>query len=256
MPVLSRARPLLGTLVVIEAEPATGSDGVAQIETAFVAVQRVNDLMHPTDPRSDLSRIAAAPPGTRVLVHDWTIQVLRRSKELNQQSEGLFDPCVPVSRGRMPDIELHSDHVVCRAPVSIDLGGIAKGFAVDVAMEELRRHGCPAGMVNAGGDLRVFGQSPRIVHVRDQNDEAFPITLQNMALAVSGPSGDGAPSGHRGYYEGIRGKPVSGRLVAVTAASAVIADGLCKCAMLCAPSALAKILEAYKAHLVTPRRDS
>jgi thiamine biosynthesis lipoprotein len=51
-------------------------------------------------------------------------------------------------------------------PVIVDLGGIAKGFAVDRAVEALRRCGVSSGFVNAGGDLRVFGDGARHALVR------------------------------------------------------------------------------------------
>ena len=46
---------------------------------------------------------------------------------------------------------------VTATSTQIDCGGIAKGYAVDVAIATLVRAGCSAGLVNAGGDLRAFG---------------------------------------------------------------------------------------------------
>jgi FAD:protein FMN transferase len=46
-----------------------------------------------------------------------------------------------------------TDHIRFRRRVIVDLGGIAKGFAVDRAIEALKDHGVAAGIVNAGGDL-------------------------------------------------------------------------------------------------------
>jgi thiamine biosynthesis lipoprotein len=253
MQVLSRLRPIFGTLVAVEAAFGNGSDGVSAIEAAFALMQRVSELMHPTRPGSDLARIAAAPPGTPVPVDAWTLEVLRQSRELNRQTQGLFDPCLSIAAGRMPEVELYADRVVCHAPVSIDLGGIAKGFAVDVAMAQLRRHGCVAGLVNAGGDLRVFGAAPRVVYVRGQADEGMPLELREAALAVSGPRTDAAPSEHRGYYEGVHGTPIGARRVAVTAPSAMVADALCKCALLCAQPMLDQLLDAYRAQVVSDR---
>ena len=254
MQISRRLRPLLGTLVAIEVEFCSGSDDVLAIEAAFVAMQQVERCMHPTRPGSDLACIAAAPPGTPVPVHEWTLEVLRQSRELNRQSQGLFDPCLSIATGRMKDVELHAHSVVCHAPVSIDLGGIAKGFAVDVAIAELRRHGCSAGLVNAGGDLRAFGPVPRSVYLRGATDERVPLELLDAALAASGPLADVAPSGHLGYYEGIRGTMVEGRFVAVTAPSAIVADALCKCALLCPPPLLTKLLDAHQARLVSGDR--
>ncbi len=72
--------------------------------------------------------------------------------------------------------------------VKIDLGGIAKGFAVDRAVEALHRHRIAAGLVNAGGDLRVFGPRSHVIDVRDprQPDRRIcRVALCNAALASS-----------------------------------------------------------------------
>ena len=51
-------------------------------------------------------------------------------------------------------------------PMLLDLGGIAKGFAVDQAIHALRRGGCSEAIVNAGGDLRRFGRTPHPIYLR------------------------------------------------------------------------------------------
>jgi thiamine biosynthesis lipoprotein len=74
-------------------------------------------------------------------------------------------------------------------PVCLDLGGIAKGFAVDKAVESLMADGIKSGCVNAGGDLRVFGQSPRSIQIRNPflpNQLINIGSLQNGAIATSG----------------------------------------------------------------------
>src|SRR5262249_43137191 len=72
--------------------------------------------------------------------------------------------------------------------VKVDLGGIAKGFAVDRAVDALHRHGVAEGLVNAGGDLRVFGPRSHVVDVRDPRQPVSPlyrVALRNAALASS-----------------------------------------------------------------------
>jgi thiamine biosynthesis lipoprotein len=76
-----------------------------------------------------------------------------------------------------------------RRTLRLDLGGIAKGYAVDRAVDALRSAGAAGGLVNAGGDMRVFG--PRAVRV-DVRDPAAPgcaaarVALKEAALATSG----------------------------------------------------------------------
>jgi thiamine biosynthesis lipoprotein len=72
--------------------------------------------------------------------------------------------------------------------VKIDVGGIAKGYAVDRAVEALQRHGITDGIVNAGGDLRAFGPRPYAVDIRDPRQPErtiFRVFLRNGALASS-----------------------------------------------------------------------
>ena len=76
------------------------------------------------------------------------------------------------------------------ADVRIDLGGIAKGFAVDCAINILKERHIPAALVNAGGDLAAFGHRSHPIHIRDPNDPKrilCEIELRGEALATSGP---------------------------------------------------------------------
>jgi thiamine biosynthesis lipoprotein len=92
--------------------------------------------------------------------------------------------------GGLDDLWLLDDHqVVTTAPLYLDLGGIAKGAAVDRAVEALRTHGATLGCVNAGGDLRVFGDQAQPIYVRDPSAPhrmTHVGDLQDGALATSG----------------------------------------------------------------------
>jgi thiamine biosynthesis lipoprotein len=111
--------------------------------------------------------------------------VLERAKAMSEATGGLFDCAIaPVlmQNGYLPDLgasgdaaefgtlrelELHSGaRVHLRRRVCITLDGIAKGYAVDRAVDALRVARVRSGVVNAGGDLRVFGDALETVHVR------------------------------------------------------------------------------------------
>lgn len=247
-----RLRPALGTLLAIEGEASTDEIAQKALAAAFAAVDLVAALMHPTDADSDLQRISRAAENGPVTVHRWTWQLLRLCREFHGMTQGIFDPCLAEQAGRLTALELDDDQTVRRrAPVSIDLGGIAKGFAVDRAVDALLANGCRAGLVNAGGDLRVFGDEPQVVLVRSAAGTLAPMELTNAALAVSAPLSGGSPRDHRGFYLGTSGQAVAGRWVAVTAADAAVADGLTKCALLCPAPMLEAMLLAYRAHMVT-----
>lgn len=240
----------MGTFVAIEATAPSETIAVSAIEAAFAAVVDVERRMHPSRAGSDVARINAAPPGARTAIHASTTAVLRLALLLNKLTEGVFDPCLPAQSGRLADLELDESmadeaaSVTSHAPLTLDLGGIAKGYAVDRAVAALRQAGCVAGMVNAGGDLRVFGARPQTVLVRRADRSYEPLVLDNAALAVSDLDERRRPPEHRGYY--VRTSPLirgagavsdldvpSRRHAAVLAGDATSADALTKCMLLC-----------------------
>ncbi len=85
--------------------------------------------------------------------------------------------------------------------------GIAKGHAVDQAIQKLSSLGCPSGLVNAGGDLRVFGadRQESVLLRRGAGTRAYfqPIDLSNAALAVSDLDALERPAEHQGYYSRV-----------------------------------------------------
>jgi thiamine biosynthesis lipoprotein len=242
-----RVRPLLGTFVSVEATANGELLELTAIDEAFAAVAKVGALLHPAT-GSDLRRLRAAGIGEAVQVEPWTYEILAACRDLSAQSKGVFDPCLPDWPGRMQDVELDENHpqVVKRADVALDLGGIAKGFAVDRAIEALRSLGCRSGLVNAGGDVRVFGPAREIM-LRLPFGRAHSLRLGEEAVAVSEPKSERSPAEHRGFFRGDTGEPVAGRWVAVIAPTATLADGLGKCAMLCEPEVAAALLARHGA---------
>jgi FAD:protein FMN transferase len=194
-----RCRPLLGTFVEIEAD-----DGAA-IDAAFAAGERVHRLMSAHDPESDVSRINRFGHSRPVEVDDWTAIVLERALFWSKESAGAFDIVQAGKRAietgnlpRHPDqpepeathwtwLELQGRSVRLLKPSCLDLGGIAKGYAVDRAVEALVVGGATCGLINAGGDLRVFGPDPwpvTVVEPRERRPLA-EIAIDNAALATS-----------------------------------------------------------------------
>lgn len=226
---LSRLRVGFGSFVAVEAQAAEAGAAGSALAAAFESLARVERLMHPTRAGSDLAALNTCAPGITIAVHPWTWGALQLSQRLHRLSEGAFDPCLPSAVGRMTDLHFDSlSRVTARRPVHVDLGGIAKGFAIDRAVDALRRGGCAAGLVNAGGDLRVFGSVPRQIICRDAAGAGRALAVRNRALASSGVAALCRPSEHQGYYDGAR-RPVRQGSVTVLARRAVIADALTKC---------------------------
>lgn len=176
---IRRARPLLGTLVEICAEG--GPDAEASVQNAFTKLARVQALMSTFEKNSDVSRINNLLPGQTLVIDHWTYGVLARAIEINKLTDGLFDCTVQArrrSRGRpsglgrvsSAGIELLPESTVrIHRVLALTLDGIAKGFAVDIAVETLIGAGISSGVVNAGGDLRLFGNRAEPVYVRVPN---------------------------------------------------------------------------------------
>jgi thiamine biosynthesis lipoprotein len=202
---LRRARPLLGTYVEIQARASTERRLQRGFDAAFAAIGEVHRLMSFHDLASDVSRLNRSAFREKIRVHPWTWQVLKRAQGFAELSQGAFDITVApllCKWGYLPhaypaddgatfrDVILESRNAVrFRRPLSIDLGGIAKGFAVDRAVECLRTAGLESGVVNAGGDLRAFGVKLHPVHLRDpaaHGKIAGIVSLRNRAIATSG----------------------------------------------------------------------
>lgn len=119
-------------------------------------------------------------------------------------------------------------------PLRIDLGGIAKGYAVDRAIEVLCLHGSSSCVVNAGGDIRVAGDEPeRITLGAHWTERCAALELSNGSVASSsserlrGPA-DGE-QGRGAHVHGARRSPVAaGRFACVLAECCIVADALTK----------------------------
>ncbi len=202
---LRRARPLLGTYVEVLARTRDESCARRGVHAAFAAITEVHRLMSFHDASSDVSRLNREAFRKPILVHNWTWQVLSRAHEFSVRSEGAFDitiapllskwgylprGCSTNAAATFRDIILGPDCMIrFTRPLSIDLGGIAKGFAVDCGVNSLLAAGIKSGIVNAGGDLRAFGAESQQVYLRDPSKPGHArgiVRLQNRAIATSG----------------------------------------------------------------------
>jgi thiamine biosynthesis lipoprotein len=249
---LRRARPALGTLVDIRACGPAAEQVERAVEAAFEAVEQVERLMSFHRADSELSRLNRSASEQRQPVHAWTYAVLRRAQRIAALSGGLFDVAVApvlVEQGLLPGSPLRDfggswrdldllphGRVFFRRPMLIDLGGIAKGFAVDQAIHALRRAGCSEAMVNAGGDLRRFGGQRELIHLRTDSGLVPLAQLGCGAVATSSPHRLQAerlaqPTG--GIVDPQRKRLWAGEgSVSVAARSCTLADALTKVAAL------------------------
>lgn len=219
-----RARPLLGTLVEVGLPPAAPAGGATH-EAAFAAVwallQDLQAQLSIFDPGSDLSGLHAAPPGTRLRVRPHTARVLKAACHWATLSDGAFDLAQGSGPWHWDGAWLWREH----ARTWLDAGGLAKGDAIDQAVAQLQAQGWPAGWVNAGGDLRVFGplRLPLVLRDEAQGGTRAWGWLEEGAAATShfGPGARSRLHSHAG------GAPIHTHL-SVLAPTALAADALTK----------------------------
>ena len=270
---IRRAKPLLGTFVEIDATGPVRSVVNQAIDAAFEAVATVHRLMSFHDADSDVSRLNREAFGGPVKVHDWTLSVLKTSVALHRRSNGIFDIATapflqtlgllprfdhdtPVDERTYDAVELLDGGMVRfrHRRAKIDLGGIAKGFAVDRALDALRGFGgVDGGLVNAGGDLAAFGAESQLVNIRHPRDPSHAIgrvKVSNEAVASTARrfdlfhSTETTGSAIIGPGSLPSANPIDG--VTVRAPSCMVADALTKIVMISGVDA-AGLLECHRA---------
>lgn len=204
---IRRCQPLLGTFVEINLDGGSEKSLQKEAGKAFQLISSVQRMMGFHDPESDVSRLNQCAHIAPLRVHPWTWEVIRCSVELSRETEGAFDITVApqlVKWGYLPrhrsftalaeagaweQIELMPDsRVRFHQPLQIDLGGIAKGFAVDKAIDLLASKGIAHASVNAGGDLRVHGGAKETLAIRDPGApqaRLHPAVMLRPAVATS-----------------------------------------------------------------------
>jgi len=157
-------------------------------QAAFLRFHQLNEVCSDYDAASELRRLCQqSSPGHPVPVSADLWRVLVRAEELSQRSDGAFDvtigPLTLLWRNARRTKELPTPHAIAAARekvgyrfvrldpdrhtvellkpgMRLDLGGIAKGYAVDEAMAAIRRHGITRMMVEAGGNIGLGDPPP------------------------------------------------------------------------------------------------
>ena len=254
-PSLRRARPWLGTMVDITLQGEDGALLADTMEDCFAAIKRVHQLMSFHDAASDVSRLNREAARRPVRVAGDVIQVLEIARQVSAQSDGLFDITVAaqlIAQGHLPPLAsaeiatlpaadaswqdiilLDHESVFVRRPLLIDLGGIAKGFAVDQALRVCQQAGplLRAARINAGGDLARFGHTDAAIHIRHPVDASRLLSIDCGDHAAVASSAYAHINPLHILPARFTGTPrVAG--VSVMASTCVIADALTKVVML------------------------
>jgi thiamine biosynthesis lipoprotein len=260
---VQREEAIMGTRIAVELWAGEAAHGEALITRVMDEMRRVDELMSTYKPTSQVSLVNARAAEVPVRVDADLFGLLETSLEYSRITEGAFD-ITYASVGYLYDYRRHvkpSDEAVAKAlpavdyrhvlldpatrsvrfsqpGVRIDLGGIAKGWAVDQGIELLRAAGVAHAFVTAGGDTRIIGDrfgQPWMVGIRDPRAEDKVVVRIPLVDAALSTSGD-----YERFFEaeGVRyhhilspstGRPASAvRSVTIIGPTATRTDGLSK----------------------------
>lgn len=217
LPFAREVRFLLGTEVEIS---AWGKDAAAAVAAAFAEVERVHNTMSRFREGSDVWNINTSEAGQMAAVSECTFRVIEESIRISEMTDGAFDitilPLMIMWRTARQQDELPTDEEIAAARalvnwryimldadklavgleklgMGIDLGGIAKGYAVSMATAALKKHGIKSAMVNAGGDLYLLGKPQEkewwrigIEDPREKGEIFASLDLRDEAVMTSG----------------------------------------------------------------------
>ena len=254
-------RAMMGTEVSVHFWHEDEEEATAIVEDTFAEVTRIEGLMSTYIEGSEISEINAGAADAPVHAGDELIQLILRSLDISMLTRGAFDitydsvgqyydfrerqrPDAAVIEEeleridfRLVEVDRLEGTVRFLAPgVRINLGGIAKGYAVERAVSLLRSRGIRHGIVTAGGDSRLLGDrlgQPFMVGIRDpRQDEEVVLTipLEDEAVSTSGDyeryfEEDGKRYHH--IIEPTTGLPASGvRSATIVGPDAVLTDAL------------------------------
>ena len=203
--------------ISISAEP----DGELILARARAAVEEVVRLMGPHSPDSDIKRLNDSRPGQWIQVDPHTWKVLGEARLWHELSQGAFDPTIGRVKKlfafdqrileKWPDdreiveaaagvgfdkIKMRPGQLSLTVPGQrLDLGAIAKGYALDRAAEVLTDNGVRNAMVEIGGEVKVLGLHPGppprpwrvgIEDPRSGGKSKFTLEMSDSAVASSG----------------------------------------------------------------------
>ena len=208
----SRYDYLADTFVEIKVIPETSQPNDRIIEETLKLMKDAASRFDIYSPKSEISKINQTN-ASRISLSKEMAYVLETAQKIAQLSSGAFDATIypltilwDINRRKIPpspeeikeklplvdyrQIKLDGQYLVKLNPGSkIDLNGIAKGYLVDLAAEYLQEKGIRTGLVNAGGNIRCFGNkvfSIGVRHPRSLNDILTVIKLKNQSIATSG----------------------------------------------------------------------
>lgn len=209
---------IMGTSIFVEVWNEDAERAHEGIQAVMDEMHRIDRAMSPFKEDSELSLVNREAADHPVTISRELYDLIQRSLDFSRMSDGVFDitfssvgymydyrkgikPSDEQIKEALPNIDyrhliLDPEHTTirfARKGVRIDLGGIAKGYAVDNGINILRNMGFREALVTAGGDSRILGDRngrPWMMGIRDPRkkagEAAVVIPLSNTAISTSG----------------------------------------------------------------------
>ncbi|MFQ5574698.1 MAG: FAD:protein FMN transferase [Terriglobia bacterium] len=270
------------TYIRIKAFGKNGKKVRAAVEATFARIAELDKLMNYHSQTAEISKLNSLAPGEKIRLSADLYGVLSLSQAYFQATGGAFDPSI----GRLMDLWDFGDggdvpeaaqlsHALSRANfdavalskagqtltfaepgVKIDLGGVAKGYALDQAARTLKKRGVSRALISAGSVTKLVGTKPGqrdwkvgIKHPRsDDNRLLGTLTLKSRAVSTSGDyqqffEVDGTRFHH--ILDPATGQPARGAIsvTVITRASAAVADILSTAVFVMGPEQGLQFLE-------------
>ena len=277
---MSREEAIMGTAIRVELWHEDPTTGDAALDAVMEEMHRIDRAMSPFKPQSELSRLNRQAAKAPVPVSREMLELISRSIEFSKLSEGAFDitfasvgcmfdyrngikPTAEETAAALPAIDYRHIRLdrrqstihFARDNVQIDLGGIAKGYAVDNCVELLKARGVKEALVVAGGDSRVLGDKrgrPWMIGIRDPRRKDSMVAMLPLVDAAISTSGD-----YERYFEadGVRyhhildprtGSSATGvRSVTIVGPDATTTEGISKSAFVMGPERGLRFVESF-----------
>jgi thiamine biosynthesis lipoprotein len=219
--VYKKSKALMDTFVTINVVSESKETADTAIENAFAVIEKYGDLINFFSDKSELTAINKSAGIHEVRVSPETLDTIEKAVYVSAKSGGAFDPTIgPViklwdflNKIKPSDAEIrknlplvnYKNIIIDKSKSTVflknkdmllDLGGIAKGYAADLAVQDLKKRGISSGLVAIAGDIKAFGlkpdKKPWVVGIKNprqksKDDEIIArVPLSDKAISTSG----------------------------------------------------------------------
>lgn len=242
-----RFKPMFGSFVEIQ----LFENDQENFDKTFEVMKQAEELLSAHSENSELTKLNRSV-NKKILLDPITLDILRKSIQMMKETDSLFDITLGgiqqrenllptydgqsdnIPLGHYEDILIEDSTCFLKKPLTLTLDGVAKGYAVDLAYKKLISLGISSGYINAGGDLRIFGEIELPLYQRGAyGKNKYLGNFKNISLATSRVSSSPTEDFTSQIYS--RKQRFKGRtkICTIAAPETWIADALTKATAIC-----------------------